>query len=284
MRHRPAHAMPSGRTKRIRIRDHDRTRHARVSFETRRSLAELSERPTRAPRIAHLAVTVGHAHASVRHWGVGPVRTRAFRVALFICVISTGFITAAPSLSLGDGTLRATSVTHRPPPETASGPMASRLRIRDQPPKGAAPATASTPSVSAPQKDSPPRSQGSSSLDMQITTPPASDDPDLEQALSGLDRQADLELLMGHRRGLIDQPPTGPTAGPPAALPDGRAPGPPQLSTSATGLPPQSSPSTTAAPNGKPSGAHSGQPTSSFDAVHRGWTTSRSGGMGRGTT
>jgi hypothetical protein len=278
--------MPSGRTKRIRIRGHDRTRHARVSFETRRSLAELRERLARAPRIAHLAVTVGHAHASVRHWGVGPVRTRAFRVALFICVISTGFITAAPSLSPGDGT-RATSVTHRTPPETASGPMASRLRISDQPPKGAAPATASAPSVSAPQKDGSPRPQGGLSLDMQITTAPAPDDPDLEQALSGLDRQADLEQLMWHQRGLGDQPPTGPTAGPPAALPDGHAPGPPQSSTSATGLPPQSSPSTSAAlnaPNAKHSGTQSGQPTSSIDAVNRGWTTSRTGGMGRGMT
>jgi hypothetical protein len=274
VRHRPAHAMPSGRMKRIRIRGRDRTRHARVSFET---LAERRQRLAHAPRIADWVVAFVGSHLSARHWGVRPVRTRAFRVALFICVVGAGFITAAPSLSPGDGTLRANNVTHRPPPETATDPMASRFRISDQPPKGAAPATASAPSVSAPQKDNSPRSQGGLSLDMQITTAPAPDDPDLEQALSGLDRQADLEQLMWHQRGLGDQPPTGPAAGPPGALPDGHAPGPPQSSTSATGLPPQSSPSTSAAPNApnaKHSGTRRGQPTSSIAAVHRGWTTS----------
>jgi len=267
VRRRPAHAMPSsGRTKRIRICGHyDGDRHARVSIEARRALAELRQRVTRlahAPRIPDLVVAFVAAHTSAGYGDVRPVRTRAFRVALFMCVISAGFITAAPSLSSGDGLpVRATSVAHRPPLEIASGSTASRLRISEQPPTGAAPGTASTPSVSVPQKDRPPGPQGGLSLDMQATTPPAQDDPDLEQALSGLDRQADLEQLMWHQRGLGDQPPTGLTAGPPAALPDGQAPVPPQLSTSATGLPPQSSPSTTAAPNAKPSGTHSGQPT-----------------------
>ena len=260
VRHRPAHAMPSGRTKRIRIPGDDGTRHARVGFETRRSLGELRQRLAHAPRIADRVVFFVGSHLSARNSGVRPVRTRAFRVALFICVVGAGFITAAPSLSSGDGTLRANRVTHKPPPQIASGSTASQLRISEQRPKDAAPATASTPSVSAPQKDRPPAPQGSLSLDTQITTPPAPDDPDLEQALSGLDRQADLEQLMRHQRGLGDPPPTGTTAGPPA-LPDGQAPGPPPLSTSATGPPPQSSPSTTAAPTAKPSGTYSGQPT-----------------------
>jgi hypothetical protein len=259
--------MPSGRTKRIRIPGHDGTRHARVSIETRRSLAALRQRLTRlahAARIADLVVAFVDSQLSARHWGVRPVRTRAFRVALFICVASAGFITAAPSLSPGDkGTPRASNVTHRPPQETASGSASSRRSLSAQPPTGAAPGTANTPPVTEAQKDRPAGPQGGLSLDMQTTTPPASDDPDLEQALSGLDRQADLDQLMWHQRGLGDQPPTGLTAGPPAALPDGQAPVPPPLSISTTGPPPQSSPSTTAAPNAKPSGTRSERPTSS---------------------
>jgi hypothetical protein len=264
VRHRPAHAMPSGRTKRIGIPGHDRAWPARVSIETRRSLAELRERLAHAPRIADWVVTVVDSHLLARHWGVRPVRTRAFRVTLFICVVGAGFITAAPSLNSGDGPpLRASSVTHRPPPQIASGSTASGLRISEQPPTGAAPGTVSTPSVSGPQKDRPPGPQAGLSLDMQITTPPAPDDPDLEQALSGLDRQADLDQMMWQQKGLGDQPPTGPTAGH-AAVPDGRTPVPPPLSTSSTnGLPPQVGPSTTTTPNAKPSGANSGQRASS---------------------
>jgi hypothetical protein len=259
VRHRPAHAMPSGHTKRIRIPSDDGTRHARGSIETQRSLGELGQSLAHAPRIAGWVVFFVGSRVSARNWGVRPVRTRAFRVALFICVVGAGFITAAPSLSSGDGTLRANRATHRSP-QTASGSTAPQLRISEQPPKDAAPATASMPSVSAPQKDRLPAPQGGLSLDMQITTPPAPDDPDLEQALSGLDRQADLEQQMRHQLGLGDQPPIGPTAAPPA-LPDGQAPGPPPLSTSATGPLPQSSPSATAAPTAKPSGTYSGQPT-----------------------
>jgi len=236
VRHRPAHAIPSpGRTKRIRIRGHDGARHARVSIETRRPLTELRQwvtRLPRAPRIAHLAVTVVAAHASMRRLGVRPVRTRALRVALFICVISTGFISAAPSLTPGDGPpLRASSVTHRPPPQIASGPTASRLSASEHRPMGAAPETVTTPSVGRLHKDRPADQQGGLSLDMQ-STPPAPDDPDLEHALSDLDKQADLDQLMSQQRGLGDQPP-------------------------------QSTPSTTAAPNAKPSGTHGGQPATS---------------------
>ena len=141
VRHPPAHAMPSpGRMKRIRISGHDHgARHARVSIETRRSLAELRQRLTRlahVPRIADRVVVFVDAHLSARHWGARPVRTRAFRVALFICVVSAGFITAAPSLSAGDGgPPRASSVAHRPPLQIASGPTASRLSASGQPPK-----------------------------------------------------------------------------------------------------------------------------------------------------
>jgi hypothetical protein len=271
VRHRPAHAMPSpGRTKRIMIRGHyDGARHARVSIETRPALAELRQRIvllTHTPRIAQLSVGLVATHPSPGYGGVRPVRTRAFRVALITCVISAGFIIAAPSLSSDDRSpVRATSLPHRPPLETASGSTASRLSASKQPPTGAgaAPDTATTPSVGGLRREQrSPSPRGGLSLDIQ-STPPAPDDPDLEQALSGLDRQADLEQLMWHQRGLGDQPPTGPTTGPPAALPDGQAPVPPPLSTSATGPQPQPSPSTTAAPNAKPSGAHSGQPTSS---------------------
>ncbi|MDT5055753.1 MAG: hypothetical protein QOE48_6421 [Mycobacterium sp.] len=270
VRHHPAHAMPSpGRTKRIRTSGHDHgARHARVSIETRRSLTELRQRLTRlahAPRIVGRVVAFADSHLSARHSGVRPVRTRTFRVALFICVVSTGFITAAPSLSGGDGgPLRASSVAHRPPLQIASGPEASRLNASEQQPKSTEPETAATPPVGGPRQERSDSTRGGLSLDMQTPTPPAPDDPDLEQALSGLDRQADLDQVMWQQRGLGDRQPTGPTAGPPAALPDGQAPVPPSLSTSSTnGLPPQVGPSTTTAPNAKPSGAHSGQRASS---------------------
>jgi hypothetical protein len=262
VRHRRAHAMPSGRPKRIRIRGHnDGARHAQVSIESRRSLAELRQRAARlahAPLIADWVVTFADSHLSARHWGVRPVRTRAFRVALFIGVVGVGFITAAPSLNPGDGPpLRASSVTHRPPPQIASGPTVSRLNASEEQPKSAAPETVAAPPVGGPNQEHSNSTRGGLSLDMQTPTPPAPDDPDLEQALSGLDRQADLDQVMWQQRGLGDQPPTGPTAGPPAALPDDHAPVQPPLSTSSTnGLPPQVGPSTTAAPNAKPSGAN----------------------------
>jgi hypothetical protein len=270
VRHHPAHAMPSpGRTRRIRTSGHDHgARHARVSIETRRSLAELRQRLTRlahAPRIADRVVVFADAQLSARHWGARPVQTRAFRVALFICVVSTGFITAAPSLSAGDGGPPPTSsVAHRPPLQIASGPAASRLNASGEPLRSAASETAATPPVGGPHQDRSDSTRGGLSLDMQTPTPPAPDDPDLEQALSGLDRQADLDQMMSQQRGLGDQPPTGLTAGHPAAVPDGRAPVPPPLSTSSTnGLPPHVGPSTTATPNAKPSSAYSGQRASS---------------------
>jgi hypothetical protein len=268
VRHRPAHAMPSGRTKRIRMPGHDRTRHARVSIKARRSPAEVRQRLMRLAHtrgVADRLIAFVESHLSARHWGVRPVRTRTFRVALFICVVSAGFIAAAPSLGAADGgPLGASAVAHRPPLQIASGPTASRLNTSEEQPKSAAPETAAAPPVGGPHQDRSDSTRGGLSLDMQTPTPPAPDDPDLEQALSGLDRQADLDQMMWQQRGLGDQPPTGPTAGHPAAVPDGRAPVPPPLSTSSTnGLPPQVGPSTTATPNAKPSGANSGQRASS---------------------
>jgi hypothetical protein len=226
VRHRPAHAIPSpGRTKRFRIRGHDGARHARISVETRRSLAELRQRVTRIAHSPRIADSVA--------------RTRALRVALFICVISTGFITAVPSQSSdARSPMPAPSLPHRPPLETASDSTASRLSAGKQPPTGAAPETATTPPVGGPrQEQRSPNPRGGLTLEIQ-GTPPAPDDPDLEHALSDLDRQADLDQQLWQQRGLGDQPP-------------------------------QSSPSTTAAPNAKPSGTHSGQPTSSRWVLRR---------------
>jgi hypothetical protein len=264
VRHRPAHAMPSGRTKRLRVLSYDGTGPARVSIQTRHFFGEIGQRLAHAPRVSDRVVFFVGSHRSARNRGLRPARTRPFRVALFICVVGAGFITAAPSLSSGDGSLRANSVTHRPPQQTASGSTAPQPRINGQPSKDAAPATVGAPAASTPQNDRPTAPQAGLSPDTQIATPPAPDDPDLEQALSGLDRQADLEQLMWHQRGLGDQPPTGPPSGPPAALPGGQPPvSPPSSASAAGGLPPQSNPSTTPAPTAKPSGNHSGQPTNS---------------------
>jgi hypothetical protein len=205
------------------------------------SLAELRQRVTRlprAPRIVHLAVTVVDAQASELRRGLRPVRMRVLRVALFICVISAGFISAAPSLTSGAGPpLRANSVTHRPPPQITSGPTASQLSAGEQPRTSAAPEAVTAPSVGGLHKDRPADQQGGLPPGMQ-TAPPAPDDPDLEHALNDLDKQADLDQLMLQQRGLGDQPP-------------------------------QSSPSPTAAPNAKPSGAHSGQPARSRSTLLR---------------
>jgi hypothetical protein len=273
VRRHPAHAMPPpGRKKRNRINGprngshHSRVVTQRVS-ETRHALAELRQRVARlahARRIADVVVAFVDTHSSVRHHqGVRPVRARAIRVALFTCVISAGFITAAPSLTSADGSPeRATSRPHRPPLEAASGSTALRPSASEQPPTGAgaAPKTATTPSVDGRREEQrSPSPRGGLSLDVQ-STPPAPDDPDLDRALSDLDRQADLDQLMWQQRGLGEQSPPAPTAGPPAALPDGQVPVPPPLAASSSaGLPPQSGPSTTA----KPSGARSGQPASS---------------------
>ena len=182
----------------------------------------------RAPRILELGVALLTARASVRQWNVRAVRTWAFGVALITCLISVGVATAALSSHTTDRPpVRGTSLTPQAPSGTVPGSSSgSQFNAGTQPPRGAAPQTGAPPQTADVQSEPSTGPGHDLSLDIQ-GLPPARDDPDLEAALSDLDRQADLEQQHGLR-----QQPVVPTAGPPAALPDGQAPGPPQQATS----------------------------------------------------
>ena len=164
------------------------------------------------------------------------VRTWAVGFVLIACLISAGDVTSSLSPHPTDRPpAGGTSLTPRAPIKTRSGsPAGSQFNARkQQQPSGAASQAGAAPPLGGVHSETSEVPGRDLALDIQ-GLPPAPDDPDLEAALSDLDKQADLEQLMRQQHGLGQQP-TVPTAGPPAAPPDGQAPDarPPATSTTA---------------------------------------------------
>jgi hypothetical protein len=163
------------------------------------------------------------------------VRTWAFGFVLITCLICAGDVTASLSPHPTDRPpVGATSLAPRAPIETRSGSSSgSQFNAGKQPPSGAASQAGAAPPVGNVHSETSEGPRHDLALDIQ-GLPPAPDDPDLEAALSVLDKEADLEQSMRQQHGLGQHPPV-PTAGPPAAPPDGEAPDarPPVTSTTA---------------------------------------------------
>jgi hypothetical protein len=238
--------MPSPeRTKRTGIRNprngahHAADHQVRIAkaLRARLALEEIQQRVTRvihAPRIPELGVALLAARALVRQWGGRAVRTWAFGFVLITCLICAGDVTASLSPHPKDRPpVGGTSLAPRAPVETRSGSSSgSQFNARKQPPSGAASQAGAAPPLRDMHSETSVGPRHHLALDIP-GLPPAPDDPDLEAALSDLDKQADLDELMRQQHGLGQHPPV-PTAGPPAAAPDGHAADAPPPATSTT--------------------------------------------------
>lgn len=267
------HAIPiPERRKRMWIRNQSsRGRHARdhrrhvLQASGARSypyLAKVQQGVTRllhSPPAADLGVALVAARAWLLRLSVHGPRVRAFGVVLITCLIGAGAISAALSLGPPDRpSLRGTSLTPRPPSGIAGSPGSRLTAGKPSPSVGAAPETGTAPSHEDLQPQSSAGPRHDPSLEAQAL-PPAPGDPDLEAALDALDNQADRDQSIWQQQEL-GQPPT--TAGPPAVLPDGQAPIPPQQPSTTT----PASPRPAAPDEGSTSGRSDQQASSVPDA------------------